>query len=67
MNYGLFKEKIKQSGIKKEAFKNAIGCTYNTLNRKLDGKSEFTINELNILANMLDLSRTDRLKIFFGK
>lgn len=67
MNYKLFKEKMDQSGIKKEVFKNAIGCTYYTFQMKMEGKSEFTIKELNILANILKLTRSERLNIFFGK
>ena len=67
MNIELLKEKIEASNIKKRAFKDALGVTYYTFNRKINGDSNFSINEMNILARMLKLTDKEKVRIFFGK
>lgn len=67
MNLELLKQKIDESNIKKKAFKDALGVTYYTFNRKINGESTFSINEMNILVMMLKLTDKDKIRIFFGK
>lgn len=66
MDLELFRRKIKESKIKKSAFKDALGCTYYTFQQKMEGKTDFTVKEANVLSNMLHLTNEERLKIFFG-
>lgn len=66
MNLELLRQKIDDSNIKKGALKEAIGCTYSTLSRKIDGKSDFTVKEMEKIVLLLRLTKSEKDKIFFG-
>lgn len=65
MNISLLRDRVKESNIKKSAIKDAVGCSYYTLQSKLEGKTEFTITEMNKIGRLLNLSRKDMCNIFF--
>lgn len=65
MNIPLLQEKVKEANVKKSVIKDAIGCSYNTLQFKLEGKVEFTISEMNRIGRALNLSKKDMCNIFF--
>lgn len=50
-----------------EALKNAgIAMNIATLYRKMNGTSDFYLNEINVIADILHLDSTSILKIFFA-
>lgn len=59
---------ISEKGIKKTFIASKLGCTIQTLRRKLLGLSDFTMEEVNILCEILHIaSLSDKEKIFNQK
>ncbi len=59
---------IIMSGQKYKEVARKIGITYQGLRKKLDGKSEFTVTEINALCEVLELNDDDtKIKIFFAE
>ena len=60
-----FKEKLVGAGLTVEKLSENIGINPATLYRKINGKSEFTRIEMQIIQNALHLSREELCAIFF--
>lgn len=65
-NIELLKERIDESGMTKVAIASKSGMLRETLYNRLDGKGEFTANEIVGLSKTLNLSKPDRDKIFLS-
>lgn len=39
-----------------------LGCTFQTYNKKENGKTDFTLEELNVLANLFDVPAVNFFK-----
>lgn len=67
LNIVLLKEKIADSGMTMVAVAKQANIGRVTLYNRLNGKGEFTASEILGLTKALNLSKTDREKIFFFK
>ena len=56
-----------QSGLKKSAVADKMGCTVQTLTSKLNGESEFTVSQAQDLSDILGLAPSLRQRIFFPR
>lgn len=66
-NTALLKEYITKSGYKRSFIAKALGITSYGLALKVDNKSEFKANEIDILCKLLNIGIRDRMRIFFAK
>lgn len=65
-NTELLKKKIKDSGFKLTYLAKTCGITYPCLLGRLKGESEFRANEMRLLSELIKLSDSDKLAIFFA-
>ena len=65
-NTTMLKDKIQQSGLKKSHIAKELGMSRQTFSTYLDGKSEFRVNHMNILCNLLNIDLEQREAIFFA-
>lgn len=65
INLNLLTEKIEQSGMKRKAIAEKMNLTTAGLANKLKGKRDFNASEINGIANAINLSGDDILRIFF--
>lgn len=61
----LLKQKIKDSGLKINFVAEKVGISYQAFWQKMEGKSKFTLEEIQKLCDVLNLSTEDRDLIFF--
>ena len=66
-NTTLLKEYISKSGYKMSFIAKALGITAYALSLKINNKSEFKANEIDILCKLLNIGIKDRMHIFFAK
>ena len=66
-NTALLKESIERSGYKMSHIAAQLGITAYALSLKINNKSEFKANEINILCNLLKIGVSDRMSIFFAQ
>lgn len=66
-NEALLRSKIKKSGYKMQFIAESIGLTYQGFFNKLTGKYEFNAREIVNLCKLLNISSTERDRIFFAK
>lgn len=64
-NTELLREKIAKSGYKLRFIAEATGITYQGLLNKINNRSEFRANEIQILYDLLGLTEEERVSIFF--
>ena len=64
-NTELLREKIDQSGYKLRFIAKKIGITYQGLLNKINNRSEFRVNEIQALYDLLGLTEEERVAIFF--
>ena len=57
---------IDNSGFKRSHIAKKLGITSYTLARKIENKSEFKANEIEILCNLLSIDKEERMAIFFA-
>lgn len=62
----LLKQKIKDSGMTVTAISQKSGILRETFYNRLNGKGEFTASEIVGLTNALNLTRSERDKIFLN-
>lgn len=62
----LFKAKLIEKGKTTSNIASAIGCNEVTLYRKINGTSDFTRNEIQLIKQELDISFDDVEAIFFA-
>lgn len=55
------KKIINEKGLKYSFLTKKLGIAYNTLCRKLNGKSEFKSSEIAILSEILGITDTDKI------
>lgn len=63
----LLKEKIKESGMTVKAIAEKSGILRETFYNRLKGNSEFTASEIVSLTKILNLSMSERDKIFLNE
>lgn len=66
-NTSLLNRYIKKSGYKKSFLAKAIGVSRAGFSLKLNNKSTFNANEIDILCKLLNIGTKDRMAIFFAK
>lgn len=67
MNMELLQKKIDESGLKNYFIAEKVGIDRGSLYNKLNGKTEFTMTEIIKLCEVLRLSDSEKVKIFFRK
>lgn len=67
MNYELLNKKIQESGITLIAIAKKLGILRETLYSRLNGKTEFKASEILRISQVLNLSSTERDRIFFAE
>ncbi len=58
--------KIEKKGLKKSYICTKLNLSYQGLQNKLNGSTEFTANEIGILKDVLNLSADDVVNIFLS-
>ena len=66
-NTALLIEYITKSGYKMSFIAKALGITAYALSLKINNKSEFKANEIDILCKLLKIGIKDRMRIFFAQ
>ena len=66
-NTETLKVKIKEKGLKKGFIAKELNLSYAWLKKRLDGKKDFTVNEMQILCRLLDLNAEEKKVIFFAE
>ena len=66
MNLNKLTNIIDDSGIKKSKLSKDLGISDSSLRNKLNGKTDFTIKEINTLAMTLHLSAAVCTEVFFS-
>lgn len=64
MNAALLRGKMAEAGFSQRKLASFIGISPNSINRKLNGKREFTIGEAIAISTCLHLSDVERTSIF---
>jgi len=60
------KEAIDSSGVTNRHIASSLGITEQSFSNKMNGRTEFKVTEMNLLINVLHLSKTDAYCIFFA-
>ena len=63
----LLREKIDQSGYKMRYIASKLGITLQGFLNKINNKTEFKAKEIQILYNLLNLTESERERIFFAE
>ena len=63
----LLEQYIEKSGYKRSYIAAQLGLTSYALALKINNKSEFKANEIDILCKLLNINVKDRMRIFFAK
>lgn len=66
-NKNLFRAKCVEKGVTLEQVAGIIGVNQSTLYRKMNGKSDFTRNEIQLFRSEMGLSCDDVQNIFFAE
>ena len=64
-NLDKLNDRIRESGVKKTVLADAVGMTYITLNRRLNGEGDFTTSQVVAISKFLHLTASERNEIFF--
>lgn len=67
IDYTELNNRIEESGVKKNVIAKQLGITGKTLFAKLNGKSEFTVSQVERLSSVLHLTYEEMSDIFFSK
>ncbi len=68
INSERLEQKIKASGLKKEFIAEKCGISRAGFYKKVNNQNEFTVKEINILCDLLSISKlTEKEAIFFAK
>jgi cyanate lyase len=62
----LFKAKLAEKGVTLREIAFVMGCNEATLYRKMQGQSDFTRNEIQLIKQKLELTNEDVEVIFFA-
>lgn len=62
----LFNAKLAACEVSKAEIAATIGCNESTLYRKINGQSDFTRNEIQMMRQKLNLTAEEMESIFFG-
>lgn len=65
-NQKLLKAKIIAQGFTRAEIAKKMGISLTTLNYKLNGRQEFKLSEMKKICTILNLSKSEREKIFFA-
>ena len=63
--FGRLKEKIKEKFNTQSAFAEALGINVATLNLKLNGKTDWSLTEVEKVCTLLNISTTETKDYFF--
>ena len=66
-NYAKLLGKIRESGLTQEQLADAIGKNKSTLSAKLNGKYDFTQEEMDAICRVLDISNSEIGAYFFAR
>lgn len=65
MNTDMLLGKIKERRLTLNKVAHAIGISLSTFRRKIEGKTEFTREEINAVCKYLEIDNSELLTIFF--
>lgn len=66
-NTTLFRQRVKESGLKYSFLAENLGITTYALQLKIDNKNEFKASEVKVLCDLLHISKlTEKEDIFFA-
>ena len=63
----ILKSRIAKEGFSQEKMARKMGLTRNGLIKKLTGESEFWVDEVALLTELINLTREEEDAIFFGR
>jgi len=63
----ILKSRIAREGFSQEKMAHKMGLTRNGLIKKLTGESEFWVDEVALLTELLNLTKEEEDTIFFGR
>ena len=63
--YGALKERIKLKYGNQQAFADALGMNYSTLNSKLNSKTDWSASEIEKASDLLDITLDEITGYFF--
>ena len=66
-NTVLLEEEIKSSGLKKGYIASKLGISRYSLINKISNKNEFKASEIDTVCEVLNISTTKRMRIFFAQ
>lgn len=66
-NTSLLEKHIAESGYKRGFIAEKLGISRFTLAQKINNKSEFKANEIDMLCELLNIDTNTRMLIFFAK
>lgn len=66
-NTKMLRDKIKDSGLQLRKICVLLGITYATLRSKINNDGEFTASEIQVLSNLLGLTKDETWQIFLTK
>lgn len=66
MKINKLKGKITENQLNYEQVAKELGLTITTINKKMNGKTDFKLVEAEKLSNLLHLTDAEKLDIFFG-
>lgn len=58
---------IKKSGLKKSFLCKQLGISSNAWNRRMHGKTDMKVSEVQLLIDLLDIPNNEISKIFFNQ
>lgn len=64
MNLNLLKGKIVENGYTLSSLREELGISSTAITRKMQGKSEFKLSEVNKIKTLLNISNEETIKIF---
>ena len=67
MNYELLRRVMEKKGVLQKEMADYLGIKPGTWGRKMRGKSEFTLSEINKISEILLLENREVMLIFFGQ
>lgn len=66
VNKNLFKGKVYSVGDNLYRCAKAIGCSQDNLSKKLNGKSNFTVEQIEMFVRHYKCTAEETMRIFFG-
>ena len=67
INSEMLKARVKKEGFSLRSLADLMGMSFATLKKKIEGRTEFTYQDIRLIASVLSLDGREVLNIFFDK